>query len=75
MDTAAGVWCDMKSIVTSPRTTGSGIGEVVGDAEAELTRRFRHAAAAIGDLIFIYGGLRGGNISCLLNSFLVPFFV
>ncbi|KAJ8460089.1 hypothetical protein OPV22_033015 [Ensete ventricosum] len=37
LDTAAGVWCDTKSVVTSPRT-----------------------AAAVGDLIFIYGGLRGG---------------
>ncbi|RRT81749.1 hypothetical protein BHE74_00026311 [Ensete ventricosum] len=30
-----------------------------GDASVELTRRCRHAAAAVGDLIFIYGGLRG----------------
>ncbi|GKC47676.1 probable serine/threonine-protein kinase PBL7 [Tanacetum coccineum] len=31
-----------------------------GDAAVELTRRYRHAAAAFGDLIFIYDGLRGG---------------
>ncbi|EHA8589277.1 putative Serine/threonine-protein phosphatase BSL3 [Cocos nucifera] len=39
-----------------------------GDASVELTRRCRHAAAAVGDLIFIYGGLRGG---VLLDDLLV----
>ncbi|KAJ6691601.1 SERINE/THREONINE-PROTEIN PHOSPHATASE [Salix purpurea] len=34
----------------------------------ELTRRCRHAAAAVSDLIFIYGGLRGG---VLLDDLLV----
>ncbi|RWW27701.1 hypothetical protein GW17_00007861 [Ensete ventricosum] len=33
-----------------------------GDASVELTRRCRHAAAAVGDLIFIYGGLRGVTV-------------
>ncbi|CAL5392477.1 unnamed protein product [Camellia sinensis] len=55
LDTAAGVWCDTKSVVTTPRT-----GRYSVDAAVELTRRCRHAAAAIGDLRFIYGGLRGG---------------
>lgn len=62
MDTAAGVWCDTKSIVTSPRTDRYSADAAGGDAEVELTRRCRHAAAAVGDLIFIYGGLRGGKI-------------
>lgn len=61
LDTAAGVWCDTKSVVTSPRTGRYSADAAGGDAAVELTRRCRHAAAAIGDLIFIYGGLRGGN--------------
>uniref|UniRef100_A0A0C9S7F5 Serine/threonine-protein phosphatase n=1 Tax=Wollemia nobilis TaxID=56998 RepID=A0A0C9S7F5_9CONI len=66
LDTAAGVWCDRKSVVTSPRT-GRYSADVAG-GEAEVTRRCRHAAAAVGDLIFIYGGLRGGF---LLDDLLV----
>jgi len=61
LDTAAGVWCDTKSVVTSPRTGRYSADAAGGDASVELTRRCRHAAAAIGDLIFIYGGLRGGK--------------
>ncbi|KAK8514423.1 hypothetical protein V6N13_063313 [Hibiscus sabdariffa] len=68
LDTAAGVWCDTKSIVTSPRTGRFSADAAGGDASVELTRRCRHAAAAIGDLIFIYGGLRGG---LLLDDLLV----
>ncbi|KAL5709073.1 Serine/threonine-protein phosphatase bsl3 [Ranunculus cassubicifolius] len=60
LDTAAGVWCDTKSVVTSPRTGRYSADAAGGDAAVELTRRCRHAASAIGDLIFIYGGLRGG---------------
>ncbi|KAI0498720.1 hypothetical protein KFK09_019610 [Dendrobium nobile] len=60
LDTAAGVWCDIKSVVTSPRTGKYSADTAGGDASVELTRRCRHAAAAIGDMIFIYGGLRGG---------------
>ncbi|WJX73798.1 Serine/threonine-protein phosphatase bsl3 [Trifolium repens] len=60
LDTAAGVWCDTKSVVTTPRTGRYSADAAGGDAEVELTRRCRHAAAAVGDLIFIYGGLRGG---------------
>lgn len=61
LDTAAGVWCDTKSVVTSPRTGRYSADAAGGDASVELTRRCRHAAAAVGDLIFIYGGLRGGK--------------
>lgn len=63
LDTAAGVWCDTKSVVTSPRTGRYSADAAGGDAAVELTRRCRHAAAAVGDLIFIYGGLRGGKIT------------
>ncbi|KAK6141919.1 hypothetical protein DH2020_024340 [Rehmannia glutinosa] len=62
LDTAAGVWCDTKSVVTSPRTGRYSADAAGGDAAVELTRRCRHAAAAVGDLIFIYGGLRGGSL-------------
>ncbi|XP_015953197.1 serine/threonine-protein phosphatase BSL3 [Arachis duranensis] len=68
LDTAAGVWCDTKSVVTSPRTGKFSADAAGGDASVELTRRCRHAAAAIGDLIYIYGGLRGG---VLLDDLLV----
>ncbi|CAH9115499.1 unnamed protein product [Cuscuta epithymum] len=68
LDTAAGVWCDTKSVVTSPRTGKFSADAAGGDAAVELTRRCRHAAAAVGDLIFIYGGLRGG---VLLDDLLV----
>ena len=66
MDTAAGVWCDTKSVVTTPRTGRYSADAAGGDASVELTRRCRHAAAAVGDLIFVYGGLRGGNHSSLM---------
>nr|XP_029116285.1 serine/threonine-protein phosphatase BSL3 isoform X1 [Elaeis guineensis] len=68
LDTAAGVWCDTTSVVTSPRTGRYSADAAGGDASVELTRRCRHAAAAVGDLIFIYGGLRGG---VLLDDLLV----
>ncbi|KGN48053.1 serine/threonine-protein phosphatase BSL3 isoform X1 [Cucumis sativus] len=68
LDTAAGVWCDIKSVVTTPRTGRYSADAAGGDASVELTRRCRHAAAAVGDLIFIYGGLRGG---VLLDDLLV----
>ncbi|KAL6966761.1 Serine/threonine-protein phosphatase bsl3 [Sarracenia purpurea var. burkii] len=68
LDTAAGVWCDTKSVVTSPRTGRYSADAAGGDAAVELTRRCRHAAAAVGELIFIYGGLRGG---VLLDDLLV----
>jgi hypothetical protein len=65
LDTAAGVWCDTKSVVTTPRTGRYSADAAGGDASVELTRRCRHAAAAVGDLIFVYGGLRGGNTRIL----------
>ncbi|KAJ8529105.1 hypothetical protein K7X08_035940 [Anisodus acutangulus] len=68
LDTAAGVWCDTKSVVTSPRTGRYSADAAGGDAAVELTRRCRHAAASVGDLVFIYGGLRGG---VLLDDLLV----
>ncbi|KAJ8513063.1 hypothetical protein OPV22_003497 [Ensete ventricosum] len=68
LDTAAGVWCDTKSVVTSPRTGRYSADAAGGDASVELTRRCRHAAAAVGDLIFVHGGLRGGM---LLDDLLV----
>ncbi|KAJ4758912.1 Serine/threonine-protein phosphatase [Rhynchospora pubera] len=68
LDTAAGVWCDTKSVVTAPRT-GQYSADVAGkDGSVNLMRRCRHAAAAVGDLIFVYGGLRGG---VLLDDLLV----
>ncbi|CAK9194325.1 unnamed protein product [Sphagnum troendelagicum] len=60
LDTAAGVWCDRRVVVTSPRTGRYSNDASGGDAASELTRRCRHAAAAVDDLIFVYGGLRGG---------------
>ncbi|KAI8005992.1 F-box/LRR-repeat protein 4 [Camellia lanceoleosa] len=63
LDTAAGVWCDTKFVVTTPRTGRYSVDAAGGDAAGELMRRYRHASAAIGDLIFIYGGLRGGKTS------------
>ncbi|KAG0466155.1 hypothetical protein HPP92_017735, partial [Vanilla planifolia] len=68
LDTAAGVWCDTKSVVTSPRTGRYSADTAGGDASVELTRRCRHAAAAVGDMIYIYGGLRGG---VLLDDLLI----
>jgi hypothetical protein len=68
LDTAAGVWCDRKGVVTSPRTGRFSNDAAGGEASNELMRRCRHAAAAVGDLIFVYGGLRGG---VLLDDLLV----
>ncbi|KAI8022769.1 Serine/threonine-protein phosphatase BSL3 [Camellia lanceoleosa] len=70
LDTAVGVWCDTKSIVTTPRTGRYSVDATGGDAAVELMRRCRHVAAAIGDLIFIYGGLRGGKMSQQNTQFL-----
>jgi protein phosphatase len=64
LDTAAGVWCDRRVVVTSPRTGRYSNDASGGDAASELTRRCRHAAAAVDDLIFVYGGLRGGMAGC-----------
>ncbi|KAG0587819.1 hypothetical protein KC19_2G193700 [Ceratodon purpureus] len=68
LDTAAGVWCDRRGVVTSPRIGRFSNDAAGGDAINELTRRCRHAAASVGDLVFMYGGLRGG---VLLDDLLV----
>lgn len=75
LDTAAGVWCDTKSVVTSPRTGRYSADAAGGDASVELTRRCRHAAAAVGDLIFIYGGLRGGKEKILVFRFMSMYLI
>ncbi|CAJ1969145.1 unnamed protein product [Sphenostylis stenocarpa] len=68
LDTAAGVWLDRNGIVSSSR---SNKGHDY-DPSLELMRRCRHAAAAVGTHIFIYGGLRGGSYGdILLDDFLV----
>lgn len=63
LDTAAGVWCDRRGVVTSPRVGRYSNDAAGGDAINELTRRCRHAAASVGDLVFMYGGLRGGKLN------------
>ncbi|GBG87231.1 hypothetical protein CBR_g45290 [Chara braunii] len=68
LDTAAGVWCDRKGVVTSPRTGKYSTDGPAGEGGVDLTRRCRHAAAAVADRIYIYGGLRGG---VLLGDMLV----
>ncbi|KAG6466012.1 hypothetical protein ZIOFF_076237 [Zingiber officinale] len=68
LDTAAGVWCDTKSVVTSPRKGRYSSDAAGGESSVELTRRCRHAAAAVADKVFIYGGLHGGM---LLDDLLV----
>lgn len=74
LDTAAGVWCDRKGVVTSPRIGRYSNDAAGGEASNELTRRCRHAAAAVGDLIFMYGGLRGGkSTNCAMHRVLIFF--
>ncbi|KAF1879028.1 hypothetical protein Lal_00047700 [Lupinus albus] len=64
LDTAAGVWLDRNGIVSSSRTNkGHDY-----DPSLELMRRCRHAAAAVGARVYIYGGLRGDT---LLDDFAV----
>eukprot|EP00249_Psilotum_nudum_P023895 c29021_g1_i1 orf=551-3595(+) len=60
LDTAAGAWLDCKGVVMAPRTGRYSADAPGGESSVELTRRCRHAAASVGDLVFIYGGLRGG---------------
>lgn len=73
LDTAAGVWCDRRGVVTSPRTGRYSNDAAGGDAINELTRRCRHAAASVGDLVFMYGGLRGGEFLSFLLIAVVEF--
>ncbi|VFQ79977.1 unnamed protein product [Cuscuta campestris] len=65
LDTAAGVWLDRNGLVTSSRNTK---GQTEHDPSLELLRRCRHAVAAVGVRIYIYGGLRGDT---LLDDLLV----
>lgn len=60
LDTAAGVWLDRNGLVTSSSRTNKGHKE--HDPALELMRRGRHASASIGVRLYIYGGLRGGNV-------------
>lgn len=71
LDTAAGVWCDRKGIVNSPRIGRYSNDAAGGEASNELTRRCRHAAAAVGDHIFMYGGLRGGMCYTVHSTLLI----
>lgn len=57
LDTAAGVWLDRNGLVTSSRKNRGH----EYDPSLELMRRCRHAAAAVGGRIYIFGGLRGGE--------------
>ncbi|KAI6695683.1 hypothetical protein NL676_023393 [Syzygium grande] len=65
LDTAAGVWLDRNGLVTSSRTSKD---HSQYDPALELMRRCRHAAAAIGVRIYVFGGLRG---DMLLDDLLV----
>ncbi|GAU30682.1 hypothetical protein TSUD_39060 [Trifolium subterraneum] len=64
LDTAAGVWLDRNGLVSSSRSNKGRD----HDPSLELMRRCRHAAAAVGVQVYIYGGLRG---DLLLGDFLV----
>lgn len=59
LDTDAAFWLDRNGIVTSPRISRTSSDAAREDASVEPTRRCRHAAAAIGYKIYLYGGLRG----------------
>lgn len=61
LDTAAGAWLDRKGVVTTPRIGRYSADSPGGEASAELTRRCRHAAASVGNSVYIYGGLRAGE--------------
>ncbi|KAL1825893.1 hypothetical protein DCAR_0314087 [Daucus carota subsp. sativus] len=59
LDTAAGVWLDTKGPVTSSRTSKQRK-ELAGSLN--LLHRCRHAAASVGDHIYIYGGFRADTL-------------
>eukprot|EP00232_Nephroselmis_pyriformis_P020890 CAMPEP_0182865234 /NCGR_PEP_ID=MMETSP0034_2-20130328/7583_1 /TAXON_ID=156128 /ORGANISM="Nephroselmis pyriformis, Strain CCMP717" /LENGTH=859 /DNA_ID=CAMNT_0024997525 /DNA_START=139 /DNA_END=2715 /DNA_ORIENTATION=- len=54
LDTAAGVWCGAEALKDA--------------TDGDPSRRCRHAVAAVGKFVFMYGGLRGG---VLLDDMLV----
>jgi hypothetical protein len=63
---------DRNGIVTSRTLKSSN----EHDASSDLLRRCRHAAASVGSQIYIYGGLRGGNLQWILYSLLqLPDFI
>lgn len=64
LDTAAGIWLDRNGLVT----TRSSKGHSEYDPAVELMRRCRHAAAAVGGRIYVYGGLRGGALQSQKSS-------
>ncbi|KAH7295189.1 hypothetical protein KP509_27G036500 [Ceratopteris richardii] len=69
LDTAAGAWLDRKGVVTYPRPgRRHGQDSPGADSPTELTRRCRHAAASVGSMVYVYGGLRNG---VLLDDMLV----
>ena len=70
LDTVAGQWCDRNGVVTTARTGRYSADAPGGEASNELTRRCRHAAAAVGEMLFVYGGLRGGELCRLLLRYL-----
>ncbi|MCO5550471.1 hypothetical protein L7F22_003958 [Adiantum nelumboides] len=55
LDTNAAIWLDRNGVVTSPRLSRPSQDTGV----VEPTSRCRHAAAAVGDKVYVYGGLRG----------------
>eukprot|EP00249_Psilotum_nudum_P023104 c28750_g1_i1 orf=412-3258(+) len=68
LDTNAAVWLDCDGVITSPRINRTSPDGAKIDMGLELTRRCRHAAAGVGNRIFLYGGLRG---DILLGDLLV----
>ncbi|KAL8151498.1 hypothetical protein V2J09_021306 [Rumex salicifolius] len=65
LDTAAGVWLDRNGLITSSKNS---MGHSEHDSALELMQRCRHAAASVGNQIFVYGGLKG---DLLLGDLLV----
>eukprot|EP00250_Pteridium_aquilinum_P013389 c21313_g1_i2 orf=756-3668(+) len=64
LDTNAAIWLDRNGVVTSPRLSRPS----QDTGAVESTRRCRHAAAAVGNKVYLYGGLRG---ELLLDDLLV----
>uniref|UniRef100_A0A6N2MLK4 Serine/threonine-protein phosphatase n=1 Tax=Salix viminalis TaxID=40686 RepID=A0A6N2MLK4_SALVM len=59
LDTAAGAWLDRNGLVTSSKTSK---GHAEYDPSFELMRRCRHASASVGVRIYVFGGLKGGEV-------------
>ena len=67
LDTDAAIWLDRNGVVTGPRLSRPSL----NTENVELTRRCRHGAAAVGNNIYIYGGLRGGMVCDSDNGIMV----